>query len=119
MTSSPLFLIVASVVCSSVGQLALKLAASDVELDRSLVQTLARLATNGWLVVGVILYLVALALWIPGLKKVDLSMAYPFIALGVVLVTLLSWLFLQEAIGAARLAGIGLIACGLFLIART
>jgi multidrug transporter EmrE-like cation transporter len=78
-----------------------------------------RFGTNGWLIVGVILHALALALWVVGLKHVELSVAYPFIALGLVLVSLLSWMFLSEGLGAARLMGMLLIASGVALIART
>ena len=61
----------------------------------------------------------ALTLWVVGLRRVDLSVAYPFIALGLVFVSLLSWAFLREGVGPARVMGMLLISSGVALIART
>lgn len=119
MTSSPLFLILLSVLTSSIAQVALKIAAPRAILDGPLWPSLWRLMTNGWLILGVVLYFAAFIMWIPGLRRVDLSFAYPFIALGVILVTLFSWAFLRESIGPVRLAGISLIVVGLLVVSRS
>jgi multidrug transporter EmrE-like cation transporter len=73
---------------------------------------------NGWLLTGAILHVTALALWVAGLRQVELSVAYPFIALGLVLVSTLSWMFLGESMNVARIAGILLIAAGVLVVAR-
>jgi len=111
--------IVASVLCSSIAHFALKQGALRLNLGGGPASALLRLGTNGWLISGAMLHALALALWVVGLRHVELSVAYPFIALGFVLVSLLSWLFLNEALGAARVTGMMLIASGVVLIART
>lgn len=99
--------------------LALKLGALRLEIDGKLIDVILRLGTNGWLIVGALLHAIALALWVMGLKRVELSVAYPFIALGLVLVSLLSWAFLNETLNTARVMGMLLITSGVVFIART
>jgi multidrug transporter EmrE-like cation transporter len=56
------------------------------------------LALNPWLWAALILYGTATLLWIIILQNVQLSLAYPFVALGFVLVPLASWLFYSETL---------------------
>ena len=54
-----------------------------------------------------------------GLDALDLSLAYPFLALNFVLIAIASRLFLGEAIPALRWGGIAVICFGILLIARS
>jgi multidrug transporter EmrE-like cation transporter len=116
--NGPLVWILASVLCSSLAHFALKLGALrlNVGVGRA---SIAGIGINGWLVLGGTLHAVALVFWVAGLRQVDLSVAYPFIALGFIFVALLSWLFLQEVMTAPRLMAMVLIGAGVVLIART
>src|SRR5215831_7795084 len=98
-----------SVGLSSLGHLCFKLAARSLRMPEHLTQILPTLVGNPWLPAGITLHVLALALWMIGLKQVDLSIAYPFIALGLVLVTLLSRTVLGEHPGAIQWLGMALI----------
>jgi len=74
-------------------------------------------AGSPWLLAGICLHVTALALWVMGLRQVELSVAYPFIALGLVLVTLLSWRVLGEPLAATHWVGMGLITAGVLVVA--
>jgi multidrug transporter EmrE-like cation transporter len=111
--------IVASVMCSSLAHLALKLGAVRLDFSAGLTDVILHLATNSWLIAGTALHILALGLWVLGLRHVELTVAYPFISLGFILVSLLSWMFLNESVSAARLMGMLLICAGVVLIART
>jgi drug/metabolite transporter (DMT)-like permease len=117
--NAPLVWIVLSVLCSSIAHFSLKLGALRLNVDSESSNTLLPFGANWWLILGGALHVLALALWVVGLRYVALSVAYPFIALGFVLVSLLSWMFLSEAVTGLRLAGMLLIASGVVLIART
>lgn len=65
------------------------------------------------------LYAAATLLWIQLLRQVDLSRAYPFMALSFVLVPLLAALFFGERLSAPYLAGVALIVGGVAVIARS
>ena len=64
------------------------------------------LSTNPWMLGGVSLHVGALVVWVWALSRVDVSFAYPFLALGYVLVSLLAWVWLGENLSQSRLAGI-------------
>jgi len=119
MNLSPLALILVSVLCSSLAHVSLKLAAPRFVLAGAPLDVLLRLAGNGWLLAGVGLHATALVLWTLGLRRAELSYAYPFIALGFVFVALLSWAVFDESLQPMRMAGIALIVCGVLVVARS
>jgi drug/metabolite transporter (DMT)-like permease len=118
----PTFLILLSVTLSSLAHLSFKVgvnsigAASAAEAGRS--YGLA-LTTNPYVLGGVALHVAALAAWLLGLRKLDLSYAYPFISLGFVLVLLVSATVLGERLNASRILGVALIIGGVFFVARS
>jgi drug/metabolite transporter (DMT)-like permease len=57
--------------------------------------------------------------WIIGLSRVDVTVAYPMLSLGYILNALGAWYFLGEAVSPQRLLAIGVILVGVALIART
>ena len=109
--------LLASVCCSSLGHLSLKLAARSLGQPAGLWSLMGAAARSPWLLVGISLHVLALALWVMGLRQVELSVAYPFIALGLVLVTLLSWSVLGEPLVATHWVGMGLITAGVLVVA--
>src|SRR5690349_21035651 len=108
MKNTPLIWIISSVLCSTVGHFVLKVGALRLNLN----EMTSNFYINRWLMLGGAFHLTALVLWIVGLRRVDLTVAYPFIALGLVLVSLLSWMFLREGLGPARVIGMLLIGSG-------
>lgn len=110
--------LLASVGCSALAHLSLKVGATHLALPATARDLLVSVASNRWLLCGAALHAAALALWVVALRQVELSFAYPFIALGFVLVALLSYLFLGESMGAMRIGGMVLIVAGVLLIAR-
>lgn len=109
--------LLASVCCSSLGHLSLKLAARSLGQPAGLGGLLGAAARSPWLFAGISLHVLALALWVMGLRQVELSVAYPFIALGLVLVTFLSWSVLGEPLLATHWLGMGLITAGVLVVA--
>ncbi|MHB8814122.1 MAG: EamA family transporter [Steroidobacteraceae bacterium] len=109
--------LLASVCCSSLGHLSLKLAARTLQQAAGLMGMVGNAVRSPWLLTGICLHVTALALWVMGLRQVELSVAYPFIALGLVLVTLLSWTVLGEPLVATHWVGMGLITAGVLVVA--
>ena len=62
---------------------------------------------------ALVLYGGATVLWIWILSRVPLTRAYPWVALGTVLVPLMGWYWFDEPVGAKFWLGVGLIALGL------
>src|SRR5215831_14226701 len=110
--------LLASVCCSSVGHLSLKLAARSLQMPITGVVPSLRAVLTPWLGLGIALHMTALGLWVMGLRRVELSIAYPFIALGLVFVSLLSWGVLDERPQSAYWLGLMLIITGVLVVAR-
>ena len=78
-----------------------------------------KLATNAYVLGGIVLYLFSLITWLYVLKHVDVSFAYPFMALGVVMVLVLSYFLFNEDINSYRMLGVAAIVVGIVLIGKS
>ena len=78
-----------------------------------------KIATNPFVMVGLIIYVLSTFFWLTALSRVDLSYAYPFASLSYVVMLLASWLLFHENITPLRLIGTFVIAAGVYLIARS
>lgn len=78
-----------------------------------------RMGTQGYFVVGVVCYMVSLVVWIMGLSRVPVSVAYPMLSLGYVINAVAAYYLFGEAVSATRWLGIGFIVVGVWLMARS
>ena len=78
-----------------------------------------KIATQWPIIGGLACYVLSVVVWIVGLSRVDVSIAYPMLSLGYVVNALAAWWLFGEIIGPLRVAGILLILAGVFLIARS
>jgi multidrug transporter EmrE-like cation transporter len=78
-----------------------------------------KLATQLPIVGGLTCYVLSVVVWIIGLSRVDVTIAYPMLSLGYILNALGAWYFLGEMISVQRMVAIGIILVGVALIART
>ena len=78
-----------------------------------------RLATEPHIMGGMVCYVLSLAVWIVGLSRVPVSVAYPMLSIGYVVNVLAAWWLFGESITLTKIAGIGFIIIGVWLIART
>ncbi len=72
--------------------------------------------TNKFVIAGIILYLISMFFWIKVLSKTDLSVAYPFVSLGIVLTVMLAAITLKEPVPPLRWLGIFITLCGVYII---
>lgn len=123
MTATTFAFILGGVLLNACAQLLLKAgvnAVGAITLQRdSLFETGLRVLTQWPVLAGLTLYVVSVAVWIVGLSRVDVSVAYPMLSLGYVVNALAAWWLFGEMIGPLRMAGILLILAGVFLIARS
>jgi drug/metabolite transporter (DMT)-like permease len=68
---------------------------------------------------GLLLYGIGALSWIAVLSRLDLSTAYPFLALNFILVTLSAQIFLGETVPGLRWLGVLVICTGILLVARS
>ena len=81
--------------------------------------TLWRMTTEGYFVAGSACYAVSVFVWILGLSRVPVSIAYPMLSLGYVVNAIAAHYLFGEAVTAQRWLGIGFIIVGVWLVARS
>jgi Membrane transporters of cations and cationic drugs len=74
------------------------------------------LLTNPLFLLAAALYALGFVIWLIVLSKMDLSLAYPILALSYFLVPLLSWLLFGEQISVLRWFGIAIICLGVVVV---
>lgn len=79
----------------------------------------ARIVLEPHIFGGVVCYVVSLVVWILGLSRTEVSIAYPMLAIGYVVNALAAWYLFDESVNAVRWTGIGFIVLGVFLVARS
>ncbi len=120
--ASSLGLILLSTIAGVAGQTAIKLGVSKPGVAATATGLLAivNLILHSPLVVlGLCFYAIGALAWIAVLSRLDLSVAYPFLALNFVLVTLVARFFLGESVPPLRWLGILVIIGGILLVAKS
>jgi multidrug transporter EmrE-like cation transporter len=78
-----------------------------------------KLATEPHIVGGLACYVISVVVWIMALSRVEVSIAYPMLSVGYVVNAIAAWYLFGEAVSATRLAGIGIIIVGVYVVARS
>jgi undecaprenyl phosphate-alpha-L-ara4N flippase subunit ArnF len=73
---------------------------------------------SGWVLAGILCYILSFANWLYLLRTVPLHVAFPVTNLSHALIPLGAWLLLGERFGPARAAGIVLIIAGTWFVVR-
>jgi drug/metabolite transporter (DMT)-like permease len=110
------------IICSSMGQICIKLGlrAEAIRMARSPLRTLFNVVAvmvRPWVTAGLLLYVLGALAWLLLLSRMPLSIAYPMISIGYVVVVLLSALVLREKVRwRLTIPGLLLIVTGVALI---
>jgi len=116
------WLIALSISTGVAGQTAIKLGVSQPQAVGN-TSTLFSLVTlilgSPWVLLGLTLYGIGAVAWIAVLARLDLSLAYPLLALNFVLITLSSRLILGEVVPTMRWVGMLVICAGIVIVARS
>jgi drug/metabolite transporter (DMT)-like permease len=78
-----------------------------------------RMAIEPHFIGGIVCYGISLIVWIVGLSRVPVSMAYPMLSLGYIINAIAAHYLLGESVTLARWLGIGFIVVGVWLVARS
>ena len=116
-----MIIIIFSVLLSAVAQMLLKQGMTKVGRVSSIASAprmLFAALTNPIVLSGLAVFALSALSWLVALSRVKLSVAYPMVSMGYVVVILFSWLVLREAIRPITLAGCFVIIIGVFLISR-
>ena len=81
--------------------------------------TIVRGIFTPYVLAGFFCYGLSSVFYLMALSRLDLSYAYPFVALSFVIVTLLSWYFLNETLPLLRVVGLTLILAGVLTVASS
>ncbi|HEY7673614.1 MAG TPA: SMR family transporter [Burkholderiales bacterium] len=123
MSAASFGLIMAGVLLNAAAQLLLKAGTNAVGHFEFSVQNLVpvgmKLGLEPHILGGVACYVVSLVVWIMGLSRVPVSIAYPMLSIGYVVNALAAWYLFGEALTAQKLVGITFIVAGVFLVARS
>jgi multidrug transporter EmrE-like cation transporter len=123
MNAASLAFILAGVLLNATAQLLLKAGTNAVgRFDftaGNIVPVGMRLAMEPHILGGVACYVVSLVVWLVGLSRVDVSIAYPMLSIGYVVNALAAWYLFGESLTAQKLIGIGFIVAGVVLVTRS
>jgi multidrug transporter EmrE-like cation transporter len=78
-----------------------------------------RLAIEPHILGGLACYVVSVVVWVIALSRVPVSIAYPMLSIGYVVNAIAAYYLLGETVSPMRIAGIGVIIVGVFLVARS
>ena len=123
MTWPTFALILTGVLLNAGAQLLLKAGVTPLgELSvgfANLLPTTARVLMQWPIVAGLACYVISVGVWIVGLSRVEVSIAYPMLSLGYVVNALAAWWLFGEALGPMRWAGMALILAGVVVMSRS
>ena len=121
MFSNPIVLVMVAVCFSVTGELFLKEGMNRVgEFSLSSLLAVIPVLLRTWpLYVGFGSIAFGAVFWLSAISRVDLSLAYPLLASGYILVMIFSALFLNEQVSLIRWAGAVLIVLGVYLVSRS
>ncbi len=123
MTPLTFSLLMAGVLLNAAAQLLLKAGTNRVGEFAFTLENIApvgaKIAASPHILAGVACYVLSLVVWILGLSRVPVSIAYPMLSIGYVVNALAAWMLFGESLTAQKIVGIGFILVGVWLVARS
>lgn len=123
MTTYAAILVISGVILNALAQLLLKMATNKVgviEVSSTLsIGALSTLFLQWPMILGLFCYGISLLVWLMALSRVDVTLAYPMLAIGYVLNAFAAQYFLNEPVSLQRWVAIGVILIGVALLARS
>jgi multidrug transporter EmrE-like cation transporter len=119
-----LLVILLSVILNAVAQIFLKMGTATLVFPEkwnfgSSIATILDVATNLFIMLGLLCYGTSVVVWIYVLSNNEVSYAYPFLSIGFVLVAILGWLIFDDNLSVLRIVGIAFVCTGVALVSRT
>lgn len=113
----PYVFLAASIVSNFLGQILMKYAADRINFSGSFgVDLFKSMLVSPHLLAGAAFYFLGMIAWLLTLSKLELSFAYPFMAITYVLITLASFILFKESVTGLKIAGITLILLGILVL---
>jgi drug/metabolite transporter (DMT)-like permease len=117
-------LILVSTALSAFAQICLKYGMSHATVTEALqsgdsFSIAAAIALNAWVVGGLMLYGAGAISWLFVLARVQVSYAYPFVAMGFILTMLLGKILLGDDLSLTRVVGTFIVVLGLIIVTQS
>ena len=77
-----------------------------------------KVAMNPFIILGLGSYVISVVVWLLVLSRVDVSYAYPMLSIGYIVNAVAAYYLFGENLSLTKLAGIGVIIIGVYLVAR-
>jgi multidrug transporter EmrE-like cation transporter len=106
-----------SIAANSLGQILMKYAADRLTIDKLFAwASLREILLNPYVIGGITTYVIGMFAWLFTLSKLELSVAYPFLALTYVVVFVAAVVLFKETVLATKILGVVLIMAGIILV---
>ncbi len=112
-----LIVLIVAILLGAVGQISLKTGINMLGHKPPPLIVLRSIFTQWQVTLGFLCYGVSSLLYLIALSRLELSYAYPMVALSYVIVAVLSWKVLGEHVPPLRMAGLGAICLGVIIVA--
>jgi len=119
---SPFLILLIPIITAATAQILFKkgiLAIGELEFSLSgVLNLIPKILQNAWLLSGMIIFGISFLVYLFVLSKSQLNIAYPIVvSAGIIIISLVSWLFFKETLSWLQLGGITFIIFGIFLLA--
>ncbi len=122
MTPFDFVAVLVSICLAVIGQLLLKigmLRMDGLSFDLSnILQQYTRILLYPFVIAGITGFVLSMMVWLYVLSRLQLSIAYPFVALNYVLILVASHFLLRETITPLKIVGVIVIMSGVYLVSR-
>jgi multidrug transporter EmrE-like cation transporter len=118
LSAASLLLVIFAVIAASTGQLMLKygMAAATARARGSNGSLVTAAATTPWVLLGLAVFAVSAVAWLGALSRIPLNVAYPFNAIGYIVILAASVVVLHERANLLTWAGSLLVVSGLIIV---
>ena len=117
-----IYYVIISVIFNVFGQYSMKVGMNkygEVTFSDHILLTIYKIFILPNVIIGLLMYAISAVFWLVALSKLDLSIAYPTLSLGYILIMIISVLLLNESVTVYRIAGTILIIGGVFLLFKS
>jgi len=117
--TTALALLLVAIALSATGEMLLKHGMSQIGVFSFELPMLVRIFLHPAILLGFTLVFGGAIFWLAVISRVDLSYAYPMLALSYVIVVFASWIIFSEELNPAKLLGVAVICSGVVILARS
>ncbi len=116
-----IYFVLISIFFNVSGQYSIKLGMNKfgaLELNNTIFATFSKILIHPNILIGLAFYVISAFSWLIALSKLELSIAYPLLSIGYIIIMFISYFFLNESLGINKIIGTLLIISGIFFISR-